>query len=117
MRNLKLIYKRSHQYDDIKARLMVQHVFENISYIYDENNAILKIDHDSGVIEELCKYEDVIALEYIQINDCLCFATKSGYIVQYNFITNHHEIVSFKFQRFFVNKGINLSIFTGRKNR
>ena len=93
MRNLKLIYKKSHQYDDIKARLMVQHVFESISYVYDENNAILKIDHESGVIEELCNFEDVIALEYIQINDCLCFATKSGYISQYNFSTKQHEIV------------------------
>lgn len=95
MRNLGLICKKSHQYDDIKVRLMVQHVFENVSYVYDENNSILKIDHNSGEIEKLCKFEDVVALEFIQINDCLCFATSSGDIIQYNFNTNQYDTVSF----------------------
>lgn len=94
MRNLKLICRKSHKYGDVKVRLMVQHAFENTSYLYDENNTILKINHDSGNVEELCSIEGVVALEFIQINDCLCIATESGDIIQYNFNTNQYETVS-----------------------
>ncbi|KAG5673316.1 hypothetical protein PVAND_003376 [Polypedilum vanderplanki] len=94
MRNLKLIYKRSHKYNGIKAQLMSQHVFDNISYIYDENDKIVKsIDHTTSEIKELCSFDGVIALEYVQINDCLCFATESGEIIIYNFNSNDYEVV------------------------
>lgn len=94
MRNLALICRKSHQYDDLKARLMVQHVFENVSFVYSDKNTILKINHDVGKAEELCQYEGVVAIEFVQINDCVCFATESGDIVQYNLGTNQYDIVS-----------------------
>ena len=94
MRNLELIYKKSHHYDDIKVQLMVQNVYENISYVYDENNSIFKINHNSGDVDELCKYEGVNAMEFIQLNDSLCFTTTSGNIIQYSFNTGQCDVVS-----------------------
>jgi hypothetical protein len=93
MRNLKLIYRKSHNYDGVRARLMSQHVFENITYIYDQDKIIKSVNHNTGEIKELCAYDGVIAMEFIQINDCLCFATESGEIVSYNFISNDFEVV------------------------
>lgn len=92
MRNLKLLYQRTQKYDGIKAQLMVQHPLEDITFIY--NDGIVKsINHKSGNVEELCALDGVIAMEFIQINDCLCFATESGEIVQYNFMSQEYETV------------------------
>lgn len=72
---------------------MTQHGFdENISFVYDGNSA-KSIDHNTGDIKELCIYENVIAMEFIQLNECLCLATADGEIVQYNFNTNESEVV------------------------
>lgn len=94
MRNLKIIYRKSHKYEGFKAQLMSQHVLENISYIYDGENKVVKsLNHQTEEDKELCSYDGVIAMEFIQINDCLCFATDSGEIVCYNFNSNDFEVV------------------------
>lgn len=91
MRNLKLLYERKLKYDGIKADLLVQHPLEDITFVY--FGGILKsINHSSGEIKELCVYEGVNAMDFIQINDCLCFATESGDIIQYNMNTGEHEV-------------------------
>lgn len=91
MRNLKLLYSLSCKYDDVKAELLAQHAFnDKISFVYDGN--VVKSLND-GEIQELCCHEGVIAMEFIQLNDCLCLATSDGQIIQYNFVSNDSEVV------------------------
>lgn len=93
MRNLKLLYRKCHKYGNIKTRLMSQHEFDNISFVYDFKNILKSIDHNSGEIKDLCLYDGVIALDYINLNDCLCFATDAGEIVQFNLSSSDSEVV------------------------
>lgn len=92
MRNLKLLYQRTLKYDGIKAKLMVQHPLEDFTFIYCDG-IVKSINHKSRDVKELCAFEGVIAMEFIQINDCLCLATESGEIIQYNFMNNEQETV------------------------
>lgn len=93
MRNLKLLYRLSYKYEGVKADLIAQHAFnENISFVYD-GNVVKSINHETGEIKELCFYDDVIAMEFIQLNDCLCLATRKGEIIQYNFNEDESEVV------------------------
>lgn len=93
MRNLKLLYHRTLKYDGIKAKLIVQHPLEDfITFVYFEGSVKL-INHKSGEVKNLCSFDGVIAMEYIQINDCLCLATESGEIIQYNFMNDDYESV------------------------
>lgn len=92
MRNLKILHSISHKYDGIKAELMTQHAFHDISFVYD-NKVAKSINHSTGEVKDLASYEDVIAMEFIQLNDCLCMATGGGEIIQFNFITNESEVV------------------------
>lgn len=92
MRNLKLLYNLSHKYDGVQAQLIAQHAFNEISFVYDFN-VVKSINHESGEIKELCCYEDVISMEFVQLNDCLCLATRNGEIIQFNFNNNEAEVV------------------------
>lgn len=92
MRNLKLLYQRKLTYDGIKAKLLVQHPLEDITFTCDGGGTLKSINHNCGEIKELCSYDGVIAMDFIQINDCLCFATESGDIIQYNMNTGEHEV-------------------------
>lgn len=95
MRNLKLLYRLSYKYEGVKADLIVQHAFnENISFVYSNDENIVKsINHDTGEIKELCVYEDVAAMEFVQLNDCLCLATRKGEIIQFNLNEGDSEVV------------------------
>jgi elongator complex protein 1 len=92
MRNLKLLYQRTLKYDGIKAKLMVQHPLEDVTFIYFDG-IVKSINHKENEVKDLCEIDGVIAMEFIQINECLCFATESGEIIQYNFMTEDHEAV------------------------
>lgn len=93
MRNLKLIYSQWHEYDGVGATLMTQHGFdENVSFVYDQS-IVKSINHSTGEIKDLCSYEGVVGMEFVQLNDCLCLATESGEIIQYNFNSNEAEVV------------------------
>lgn len=93
MKNLKLLYKLTHQYDEVMAELMTQHGFnENVSFVYDQNS-VKSIDHSNGEIKELGYYEGVIAMEFVQLTDCLCLATEKGEIIQYSFTSGDSETV------------------------
>jgi IKI3 family len=93
MRNLKLIYQRTHKYDGIKADLMVQHPLEtNITFVYFDG-ILRSIDHNTGEIKQLCEKKDVNCMEFIQINECLCLATNSGEIIQFNINSSDLETV------------------------
>lgn len=92
MRNLKLLYKRTLKYDGVKAKMMVQHPLEDVTFVYFDG-IVKSINHKSGGIKDICYYDGVIAMEFIQINDCLCLATESGEIVHYNFMNEEHETV------------------------
>lgn len=93
MRNLKLLYRLSYKYEGVGAELIAQHSFnENISFAYD-GNIVKSINHESGEIKELCFYDDVIAMEFIQLNDCLCLATRKGEIIQLNYNEGESEVV------------------------
>lgn len=94
MRNLKLLYKLSYKYDNVDAVLITQHAFnENISFVYDRKCVMKSFNHETGEIKELGFYDDVIGMEFIQLNDCLCLATRKGEIIQYNFNDDESEIV------------------------
>lgn len=92
MNNLRLCYQKTLKYDGIKANLFVQHPYENISFVY-YNGIIKSIDHNNKEVKELCVYDGIIAMDYIQINDCICFATENGEIVQYNMNDAKFEVV------------------------
>jgi WD40 repeat protein len=72
---------------------MSHHPTENISFVCDKNGNIKSLNYQTQEVTDLCTYENVIAMEYVQINDCLCFATKGGEIVQYNLMSNELEVV------------------------
>ncbi|CRL07533.1 CLUMA_CG020498, isoform A [Clunio marinus] len=95
MKNLTLKYHYSKRYKEHECKLMTQHAFnENISFVYDGNNKSVNLyDHHSCEVKELFNYDGIIAMEYVQLNDCLCLATDEGEIVQYNFTTNDYEVV------------------------
>lgn len=93
MKNLKLLYSLSNYYDGVTPEIITKHVFdENISFVYDQN-IVKSINHESGEIKELCCYENVIAIEFVQLNDCLCLATREGEIIQYNLSDESAEVV------------------------
>ncbi len=92
MKNLKLLYRRSLKYEETKTELLVHHPLEDISFIY-SGNVVKLINHQNGEIKELCTYDEVIAMEYIQINDCLCLATSSGEILNHNLLSGENEAV------------------------
>lgn len=94
MRNLKLLYSISCKYDGVEAGLIAQHPFNsNISFVYDKNSVVKSLNHETGEVKELCVREDVIAMEFVQLNDCLCLVTRAGEMIQYNLIDNELEVV------------------------
>lgn len=87
------MYELAHQYDGVKAELMTQHGFnDNVTFVYDRN-IVKSIDHSTGEIKELGCNEGVIGMEFVQLNDVLCWATEAGEIVQYNFSSDEAETV------------------------
>lgn len=64
----------------------------NISIVYDLDNIVKSLNHETGEVKDLCVREDIIAMEYIQLNDCLCLATESGEIIQYSFSDESSEV-------------------------
>lgn len=94
MRNLRLLYKKTQKYEKFKVRLMSHHPFENITYLYDDENQIVKsINHNEEKLNDLCCYNGVMAMEFIQLNDCLCLSTDNGEIIQYNLNSDDFEAV------------------------
>lgn len=94
MKNLKQIYTLQYKYDGFKSKLMTQHAnSENITFVYDDFNAVKSIDHKTGDVRDLCIYEGVIAMEFIQLNECLCLALNGGEIIQYCLSTEEPEVV------------------------
>lgn len=93
MRNLKLLYTQSCSFDGERAELIAQNAFnEKVSFIYNQN-LVKSLNTETGDVKELCRYEGVIAMEFVQLNECLCMATKSGEIIQYNLNDNESEVV------------------------
>lgn len=93
MRNLQLLYSVHHKYDAVSPILMCSHAFhDNISFVYD-GNAVKSLNHSSGEVKELHFQEGIIAMEFVQLNDCLCFATSDGEIVQFSLIDESSEVV------------------------
>lgn len=93
MKNLKLLYRRSHKYDEISAKFIVQHAInENVSFVYD-GNIVKSLNHANNESKDLCSYEKVIAMDFIQLNECLCLATEDGDIIQYNLTDDQCEVV------------------------
>lgn len=93
MRNLQLLYSLHHKYDGISAVLMCQHAFhENISFVYD-GSVVKSLNNSTGNVKELHFQEGIIAMEFVQLNDCLCFATSDGEIVQFNLNDESSEVV------------------------
>lgn len=92
MRNLQLLYSLHHKYDGVSPVLMCQHAFEEISFVYD-SNIVKSLNHSTGEVKELHFQEGIIAMEFVQLNDCLCFATSDGEIVQFNLTDETSEVV------------------------
>jgi elongator complex protein 1 len=92
MRNLKLLYQKTYKYEIVNARLMTNHAFDDTTFIYD-GKVVKSFNHNDEEIKDLCSFDDVIAMEYVQLNDCLCLATSSGEIITYNFMNNECETV------------------------
>lgn len=93
MRNLQLLYSLTHKYDGIDALLMCQHAFhDNISFVYD-GEVVKSLNISTGDVKELHFQQGIIAMEFVQLNDCLCFATKDGEIVQFNLNDESSEVV------------------------
>ncbi|CAO1437698.1 unnamed protein product [Diamesa serratosioi] len=95
MKNLSLLYLIKSEFSDERPKLMTQNSVENETYFWDGKH-LKSISHnnESDKIKVLGEFEDVIAMEYVQINNCLCLATVSGEIIAYNLDTSDHEIVS-----------------------
>ena len=93
MRNLQLLYSLRHKYAGVSPVLMCSHAFnDNISFVYD-GTAVKSLDHSTGEEKELHFQEGIILMEFLQLNDCLCFATKEGEIVHFNLIDESSEVV------------------------
>lgn len=93
MRNLKLLYRQSLKYDGVKAKFIVHHPLnENVSFVYD-GGSLKSLHHATNEAKDLCSYENVMAMDFIQLNECLCFATEEGEIVQYNLSNGDLEVV------------------------
>lgn len=89
MKNLKLLAKKSFKYDPMDVVLMVQHAFDvNIFFIY-ENSKIKMCNNLSGEITDLHELKDVISMEFLQLNETLCVATKDGQIVTIDLNSNN----------------------------
>jgi hypothetical protein len=92
MRNLNLLYTLHRKYDGVSPVLMCQHAFEDVSFVYD-SQVVQSLNHSSGEVKELHFQEGIIAMEFVQLNDCLCFATSEGEIVQFNLTDETSEVV------------------------
>lgn len=92
MKNLKLLYKLQEEFNKNSAKLLIRHPFENCSYIYNNDNLQL-INHSKNEIQNLFEAKDVIAMEYIQLNNAICLATESGDIILYYLENHEHEVV------------------------
>lgn len=93
MRNLKLLYRQSYKYDSVKAHLITHHsINDYIVFVYD-GNVVKSLNNETGEIKELCFHDDVIAMQFVQLNDCLCLATCKGEIIQYSLNDNESEVV------------------------
>lgn len=94
MRNLRLLHRLSQKFNGIAPKFMTLHLFrENIAFVYDRNSSVKIIDRDSGDIKDLCRYEDIVAMEFIQLSDCLCISTEKGEIIQFNLSNDESEVV------------------------
>ena len=95
MKNLSLLYLIKSEFSDERPKLMTQNSVENETYFWDGKH-LKSISHsnESDKIKVLGEFTDVIAMEYVQINNCLCLATVSGEIISFNLDTSDHEIVS-----------------------
>lgn len=93
MRNLQLLYTHNSKFDGINAVLMCQHAFhDNISFVYD-GEVVKSLNHTTGDVKELHFQTGLIAMEFVQLNDCLCFASNDGEIVQFNLNDESSEVV------------------------
>lgn len=91
MRNLKLLYRESSRFDGVKAELIAQHAFDDkICFVYDRN-IVKSLNNETKEVRELHVQEDVVAMEFVELNDCLCLATSAGEIVQYNLSDSQSE--------------------------
>lgn len=94
MRNLQLLYSLIYKYDGVDdVVLMCQNAFlDKISYTYD-GTVVKSLNHSSGEVKELHFQERIIAMEFVQLNDSLCFATTDGEIIQFNLNGENFEVV------------------------
>lgn len=93
MRNLKLLYKESCKFEGVTAGLITQHAFDDkICFVYDRK-IVKSLNRETKEVTELCVQDDVIAMEFVELNDCLCLATRSGEIIQYNLSDGQSETV------------------------
>lgn len=73
--------------------MLAQHGSDDkLHFVYD-SNIVRCVNTGSGEVRDLCCYEGVIAMEFVQLNDCLCMATDKGEIIQYNFNDGESEVV------------------------
>lgn len=93
MRNLKLLYKESFRFEGVNSGLIAQHAFDDkICFVYNQN-IVKSLNRETKEVTELCVQDDVIAMEFVELNDCLCLATSSGEIIQYNLSDRESETV------------------------
>jgi hypothetical protein len=81
MKNLKILSRKSFIYEPMDLKLMVQHAFDNNIFFIYENSKIKMCNNLSGDVLELHELNNVVSMEFLQLNESLCLATKDGQIV------------------------------------
>lgn len=95
MRNINLIYNKNIKIDCEDVVFMaVDPNKPNTSYLSSEST-IFQLDYEDNRQIELFGIPNIIAIEYLALNNEFCIATKAGEVVLYNINASTEEVVTF----------------------
>lgn len=81
MRNLKIVSSHRVKHEPLDVKLIVHHMHDKNTFFVSDGSSVKLCNNKSGDMREIYSGGEIIAMEFLQLNETLCVATSEGEIV------------------------------------
>lgn len=92
MRNLKIVSSQHFQHTRMELnRNIVNHMHNRSLFFVNGNKSVKLCNNKSGDVKEIYSGGEIVAMEFLQLNESLCVATSEGEIVVIDLNTDNYN--------------------------
>lgn len=81
MRNLKVVNSQRFHHQQMDVSLIVNHLYDKNIFFVNDGSSVKMCNNKSSSVREIYSGGEIVAMEFLQLNESLCVATSEGEIV------------------------------------